>query len=169
MRYIRSHLLQNETLVYAVRPHWVVFSSGVWALLLACYVWWFAPLALLNWSFFANYSLRDLAAFIAFVAGACWLIRAYVYYMTSEYGVTNKRVLIKTGWIQRRSLEIMLDKVEGVLVDQTITGRIFNYGEITIIGTGGTKDSFPFIPGPMHFRQVVQQQVDDFEEQFRRS
>ncbi|HLD84337.1 MAG TPA: PH domain-containing protein, partial [Coxiellaceae bacterium] len=69
-------------------------------------------------------------------------------------------VMIKIGWIQRNSLEIMLEKVEGVFVDQSVAGRVIGYGAITIIGTGGTKDRFPFIPDPLTFRRAVQQQID---------
>ena len=71
--------------------------------------------------------------------------------------------MIKVGWIKRSSLELLLDKVEGVLVDQSIPGRIFNYGIITIIGTGGTKDSFPYIPNPLLFRKNVEEAVEEFE------
>ncbi|EKD77337.1 MAG: hypothetical protein ACD_42C00372G0001, partial [uncultured bacterium] len=55
---------------------------------------------------------------------------------------------------------IMLEQVEGVYVDQTMMGRAFNYGAITIIGTGGTKDRFPYIPDPLTFRRITQQQID---------
>ena len=59
-----------------------------------------------------------------------------------EFVVTNKRVIVKTGLISRRTLEMNLNKIESVNVDQSILGRLLNYGTITIIGTGGTKESF---------------------------
>ena len=163
MQYIESNLLEHEKLVYAVRPHWVIFSSGAWAILFAFIVWMFAPDGLAV-PIVTKWNLRDLAGAAFFIVGLYWTIGAYIYYTTSEYGITNKRVLIKVGWIRRRSLELLLDKVEGVLVDQTITGRLFNFGAINIIGTGGTNDRFPFIPNPLLFRKTVQQQIEFYEE-----
>ena len=63
---------------------------------------------------------------------------------TSEYAITNKRVIIKIGLISRKTLEMNLSKIESVNVDQSIFGRLLGYGAITIIGTGGTRDIFRF-------------------------
>ena len=163
MKYIETNLLQNEKLIYAVQPHWVVFSSGCWAIAAAVYFYLFAPIEL-SMSLFDAWTIREIAAAIFCVVGFYWLMGAYIYYVTSEYGITNKRVLIKIGWIRRKSLELLLDKVEGVLVDQTIMGRILDYGTITIIGTGGINDRFPFIPNPLLFRKTVQQEIEVYEE-----
>ena len=167
MRYIASNLLQQEKLVYGIRPHWIIFSSTAWALVAAIYLLLFAPFHF-TFYVYGNISFQT-AVGLGFLMVAIYLfLSAYIYYVFSEYGVTNKRVLIKTGWIQRASLELMLDKVEGVLVDQGIVGRIFNYGSITIIGTGGTKDSFPYIPDPLQFRRVVQEQISLIEDKYLR-
>lgn len=163
MQYIEKNLLQNEKLVYSVRPHWVIFASSFWAIAFAIFFWLYAPL-ILTAPIYNAWTLRDIASSVLMIIGTYWFINAYIYYKTSEYGVTNKRVVIKVGFIQRRSLELLLDKVEGVLVDQTITGRIFNYGAINIIGTGGTNDRFPFIPDPLLFRKNVQQEIEIYEE-----
>lgn len=167
MRYVQQNLLQHEKMIYGVRPHWVIFSSGCWSILAAIFIFIFAPVQLSS-AIFDAWSIREIASAIFLVLGAYWLLTAYIYYVTSEYAVTDKRVVIKTGWIKRASLELMLDKVEGVLVDQTVLGRIFNYGAITIIGTGGTRDRFPFIPMPLNFRKIVQQAIEDFEMGMRR-
>lgn len=167
MNYTRSNLLQNEKLIYGIRPHWIIFSSTVWAIVAAVYLLFFAPISI-SFNVYGNISVREAISFCFFAASIYLFLSAYLYYLTSEYGVTNKRVLIKTGWISRASLEIMLDKVEGVLVDQTIPGRLFNYGSITIIGTGGTKDTFPYIPNPLEFRRTVQEQIAVLEDRYRR-
>ena len=166
MQYIETNLLVHEKLVYSVRPHWIIFSPSVWMMLFAVLLWVFSP-SILYMSIYGIWTLRDIACLGAFLVGAYWYLGAYIYFKTSEYGVTNKRVVIKVGWIQRRSLELLLDKVEGVLVDQTILGRIFNYGAITIIGTGGTNDRFPFIPDPLLFRKMTQQEIESYEESLR--
>lgn len=76
---------------------------------------------------------------------------------TSEFAITNKRIIIKVGLISRHTLEMNLSKVESVIVDQGIWGRILGYGSITVIGTGGTNEPFPYIANPMEFRKQFQQ------------
>ena len=75
----------------------------------------------------------------------------------SEFVITNRRIIIKTGFIARSTLEMNLSKIESVNVDQTVTGRILNYGSITIIGTGGTKETFHNISKPLSFRKAFQE------------
>ena len=75
----------------------------------------------------------------------------------SEFVITNRRIIVKTGFISRKTLEMNLSKIESVNVDQSILGRIFNYGSITIIGTGGTKETFHNIAKPIEFRKAFQE------------
>ena len=84
-------------------------------------------------------------------------IAPFIYWFTSEFAVTNKRVIIKVGLISRRTLEMNLAKIESVNVNQGILGRILDYGSITVIGTGGTKESFRGISQPLEFRKAFQQ------------
>jgi uncharacterized membrane protein YdbT with pleckstrin-like domain len=76
---------------------------------------------------------------------------------TDEFAITNKRIIVKTGLISRRTLEMNLSKIESVNVDQGILGRILGYGTIRIIGTGGTKEAFPKILNPLEFRKKFQE------------
>lgn len=84
-------------------------------------------------------------------------IGPFVRAATSEFAITNKRVIIKVGLISRRTLEINLSKIESVNVDQNIWGRIFGYGNLTVIGTGGTRETFNTISRPMEFREKFQE------------
>ncbi|HAX93947.1 MAG TPA: hypothetical protein DCY25_08415 [Bacteroidales bacterium] len=75
----------------------------------------------------------------------------------SEFVITNRRIIIKTGFIARSTFEMNLSKIEAVNVDQSVMGRILNYGIITIIGTGGTKEIFHNIAKPLDFRKAFQE------------
>ena len=75
----------------------------------------------------------------------------------SEFVITNRRIIIKTGFIARSTFEMNLSKIETVNVDQSVMGRILNYGIITIIGTGGTKEVFHNIAKPLEFRKAFQE------------
>ncbi len=84
-------------------------------------------------------------------------IAPLISWFTSEFAITSKRIIIKVGWISRRTLEMNLAKVESVNVDQSILGRILGYGTITVIGTGGTREPFYRISSPLDFRKAFQQ------------
>lgn len=76
---------------------------------------------------------------------------------TSEFAITNKRVIIKVGLISRRTLEMNLNKIESVNVNQGILGRLLGYGTIVVIGTGGTRERFANIADPLTFRKKFQE------------
>ncbi|HOV31998.1 MAG TPA: PH domain-containing protein [Candidatus Hydrogenedens sp.] len=78
-------------------------------------------------------------------------------FTTSEFAITNKRVIIKEGLISRRTLEMNLNKIESVNVIQSVLGRLLNYGTIVIVGTGGTKEPFSCICDPLTFRKKFQE------------
>ncbi len=80
-----------------------------------------------------------------------------VEYLTSEFAITNKRIIIKQGFVSRRTMELNLNKVESVSVDQSIPGRILNYGSITVLGTGGTRERFANLAAPLEFRKRFQE------------
>ncbi len=85
-------------------------------------------------------------------------------YWTSEFAVTTKRVIMKMGWISRRVLELNLHKIESVNVDQSLLGRLLGYGTITVIGTGGTRETFDRIAHQLAFRKKFQEQEGEFQE-----
>lgn len=76
---------------------------------------------------------------------------------SDEFAITNKRIIVKTGLISRKTLEMNLNKIESVNVDQSILGRMLGYGTIRIIGTGGTREEFPNISNPLAFRKKFQE------------
>ena len=164
MDYLHKTLLNSEQIVYSSRPHWIVYVPSSFMLLIAIALYIYGPyLAVLNISLFA-FTLYEILAIIVGAYGAFQFLKSYIMHHFSEYGITNKRVLMKTGWFERNSLELFLDKIEAVHIDQTIMGRLLGYGTVVIIGTGGSRDPFCNIPKPLHFRHVVQQEIDYVEQ-----
>src|SRR5262249_28088939 len=102
---------------------------------------------------------------LLYVAGALCaigliaVIRAWIGWSASEFAVTNKRVIVKVGFLRSHSVEILLAKVEGITVDQDMFGNLFNYGTIRITGTGGTQETFDRIADPLTFRKKAQEQI----------
>ncbi len=153
--YVDRNLLSGEHVVYRTKLHWTRFVGGTLLMLLflGCAVGAFL-LGNHQGSPFLNY--LGVGFLIAMLVTALPVI---IVYMTSEFAVTNKRVLIKVGFIQRTSFEVLLKQVESILVEQGILGRMLGFGEIIVIGTGGSKEAFDYITNPLEFRKQVQSQI----------
>jgi uncharacterized membrane protein YdbT with pleckstrin-like domain len=148
MGYVEAHLLPNEELRYRGHLHKIIFfGPGALALLGAA-----AAVALVLFGF-------AIVAPVPLMVAALPLLGAYIRYTSSEFAVTDKRVIIKVGWLRRQTLELMLGKVEGVGVEQTVLGRMLDSGAITVTGTGGTDEHFTNIAAPLEFRRQVQAQI----------
>ena len=148
MSYVEDHLLPGETVQYQAHMHKLSFITPavISLVLLVGAVVTFAA------------GPAEVGALL--IAAACLpLIYAAVIYSSSEFAVTNKRVIIKVGFIQRRTVETMLGKVENISVDQGVLGRMLDFGTITITGTGGTQEVFTNIAAPLEFRRQVQGQI----------
>lgn len=144
MGYIEQNLMAGEKVIYRAKIHWIVFLWPAIFLLVALVV-------------FANFGAAFGGIFILLAALAG--LSSFITYTTSEFGVTDKRVLVKVGFIRRHSLETLLAKVEGIGVDQGILGRMLGYGTVMVTGTGGTKEPFHKIDAPFEFRKRVQEQI----------
>ena len=149
MGYVEDQLLPGERVKYRAHLHKLIFILPVL----------FALLAIVGavLTFTAANSVWGALALL--VLGAIPVLIALIKYTSSEFAVTDKRVIIKVGFIKRRTLETMLGKVEGIGVEQGVLGRLFGFGTMTVTGTGGTKEPFPNIARPLEFRRQVQGQV----------
>ena len=141
MGFVERNLLPNEQVTYTATLHWIIYLVPVIMLLVAM------ALAL---------ALNGVAGMVVGAVGLLLMIPPWIKSRSSEFAITNKRVVIKVGLIRRHSLELLLQKVEGIGVDQGIVGRILGYGTITVSGVGGTKEAFQRISNPLEFRRQVQ-------------
>ena len=96
----------------------------------------------------------SLAA-ISALAALYFTLRAWFHRWTTETDVTNLRVVHKTGFIKRRTFEMSLDKVESVNVNQSILGRVLNYGDVTVRGVGEGAETIKTIASPLDFRNHI--------------
>jgi len=147
MRYIDEILQPGETLAYSGRLHWIVYVPAAFLLLLA--------LAALTRVDNSTGWLWLLIAGLLAAAGGIMLFKAWFHRWTTEIDVTDRRVVYKHGFINRHTVEMNMDKVESVDVDQSILGRLLDYGDITIRGTGETWETLKMIGAPLKFRNHV--------------
>jgi len=152
MSYVDENLLPGEKVVYRAHLHRIIYTGP---LLLAI-----VGIALIVTAYMLEWPLASLLAggVIVVIAGIIALA-SYIRASSSEFAVTNRRVVIKVGIVRRHTLELLLQKVEGIGVDQTVFGRMINMGTITVIGTGGSKEEFKQIANPLEFRHQVQAQT----------
>ena len=97
---------------------------------------------------------------LAVAVGLVFLIWAYVRYKTTEFAVTDRRIIAKTGLISRNTVELFLDKVEALHVDQSVWGRLLDFGTVTIHGTGTTLEPIRNISAPLTLRKQFMQAAD---------
>ncbi len=150
MSYLDDHLLGGERIVYRARLHWTIFLSSIVVVLLG--IGLFILLQALEPAYaWAGLGLAGIGLLLA--------IGPAIRYITSEFAVTDKRVLGKVGFIERESDETLLSKIEAIAVDQNFIGRMLGFGTLTITGTGGTQEAFPGISDPLQFRRQIQSQI----------
>jgi uncharacterized membrane protein YdbT with pleckstrin-like domain len=148
--YLDDHLLAGERIVYRAKLHWTIFLTSIVVVLLG------VALGILLQVLEPAYSYAGAA--LAGV-GLLLAIGPAIQYISSEFAVTDKRVLGKVGFIERESDETLLSKIEAIAVDQGVIGRILGFGTVTITGTGGTQERFPRISEPLEFRRQIQSQI----------
>ena len=143
-----EHLLTDETIIYKGKLHWHIFIMPViLALIAGAGV---VKLLLMK---------HPLPAGLLFLAVFFFVMSALLRYATNGLVLTNKRVIASRGVMSRQSIDIALPKIEGVSVNQTLMGQIFNYGTIVIRGTGGGLEQFPSLGAPAEFSKELHQQI----------
>jgi uncharacterized membrane protein YdbT with pleckstrin-like domain len=147
-RYIHEILQPDEKLVYSTTIHWMVYLPGIalWIAAIAIYVVGANTSSPQVW-FILALAVGVIAAISTFRA---WFIR-----WTTEIDVTDRRVVYKRGFIRRHTVEMNMDKVESVDVDQSILGRIFDFGDIVVRGTGHGIEPLHNVQAPLQFRNYV--------------
>ncbi|HKR27926.1 MAG TPA: PH domain-containing protein, partial [Acidobacteriaceae bacterium] len=159
---IDKTLVPGEHVVYETRLHWIVMIGhtifGLILLALAGFLAWYGyhhP-TLTPGQLHAFY----WGALAAAIIGIIILIAGSIRRNATEMAVTNRRVVIKTGLAGRRTIEMLLNKVETIEVTEPGLGRVFGYGSIVIIGTGGTSEPFHKMAHPVEFRNRVQMEIE---------
>lgn len=153
MGYVSNNLMPQERVLYTGSVHWFTFAPG--AVLIGIALWAHslqqpaAPSEVIQW-----------VVVMFSVFGAFALLRALVAKTSTELAVTDRRVIAKFGLIRRNTIELNHAKVEGLQVKQSILGRVFGYGTLTITGTGGGQTPIPKIAAPLVFRRQAMQAIE---------
>ncbi len=149
MTYVDSILEPGENVRYRTNVSWTIYVPSI--LLAVC------ALAVLIVGTNHRETL-DFSLFVAIfsaIAAMGAFIPAWFRRWTTEIAVTDRRIILKRGFIRRHTIEMNMQKVESVDVDQTLIGRLFNYGNVTIHGTGSSFENLRMIDAPLKLRTMV--------------
>ena len=150
-RYIDDILQPGEKVLYSTNAHWIFFLPAIigWTLVVVFLV--VSGIVPAGPPVLICLSLAAISAFAALYK----TVTAWFHRWTTETDVTNFRVVHKTCFIKRQTFEMSVDKVESVDVDQSILGRIFNYGDVTVLGVGEGGKTLDMIASPLSFRNAI--------------
>jgi uncharacterized membrane protein YdbT with pleckstrin-like domain len=162
MSYVEKHLIEGESIIYETRLHWIVLIVPV----LLGLLFGLTGVAMLVLSgrtaadqTVARESMMGAGAVLLVVA-LFFIARGVLVRNATEMTVTNKRVFVKVGMAARRTIELLLSRVESIGVEESVMGRMLGYGTVIVHGTGGTPEVFNMIAHPLEFRTQVQQQIE---------
>ena len=154
MSYIQKNLMTNEKIIYQTKLNWILYFKSLMVMLIGFLLFGLSVYSRNN-SFL--FGMAELFLIFGIISSGI----TYIEIKTFEFAVTNKRVLIKQGILRTQSQEIMLNKVEGIYVEQGIIDRLVNSGSIIIKGTGGSQNPLRHIDNPFQFRIAVNEQIEN--------
>jgi membrane protein YdbS with pleckstrin-like domain len=148
MGYVQDVLQPGEKVRRISSIHWIGYWPGVACLLTAVVAYWLSETRLLQgiWRY-AAYALAGV--------GVVLLIQQWLRWWVTEIAVTDRRVIYKKGLIRRHTNEMNMDKVESVQIDQSILGRVLDYGDVTILGTGEGFETLRTVANPIELRNSI--------------
>jgi uncharacterized membrane protein YdbT with pleckstrin-like domain len=150
-RYIDDILQPEEKVLYSTNTHWIFFLPAIAGWIVAAAFFVVSGMVAGDTPMLLLLSMSGISAvFALYKTATAWFHR-----WITEIDVTNLRVVHKTGFIQRKTFEMSLDKVESVDVSQSILGRIFNYGDVEIFGVGEGGKVINTIASPLEFRNAI--------------
>jgi uncharacterized membrane protein YdbT with pleckstrin-like domain len=149
MAYIDRILEPGEKVRYRTTVSWTIYLVAI--LLAICAV--ASLVAATNYADIAT--IGWFATFVFAFAAIAAFLRAWFRRWTTQIAVTDRRIVLKRGLIRRHTVEMNMEKVESVDVDQTVVGRLFNYGNVTIRGTGSSFEKLRMIDSPLKLRTTM--------------
>jgi uncharacterized membrane protein YdbT with pleckstrin-like domain len=162
MSYVQKHLIDGETIIYETRLHWIVLIGPVVLGLLFALTG--VGLLVLSGRTTADQTGAHQGLIVLgaafFAVALIFIVRGILVRNATEMTVTNKRVFVKVGMAARRTIELLLSRVESIGVEESVMGRMLGFGTVIVHGTGGTPEVFNMIAHPLEFRTQVQQRIE---------
>ncbi|ESQ75478.1 PH domain-containing protein [Asticcacaulis sp. AC402] len=177
-RYVDTALRPGEKILYDAKVHWAIFVTPFVRLII------FAAVLSVMWGVF-NWKAGDIkldldsdpefkgivSGLFHFISNGLFFVilalvalggfvNALIYYFNSDFVLTDRRVIAKFGLLSRTTSEQRLSKVESIHVYQSFLGRLLNYGNITVTGTGSSETKFGPMVDPVACKHALEEELD---------
>lgn len=154
LRSIDKESKSEKELLYSTGKHWIIL--------------WAPALTILSFyisAFRGVFTYRTIDETLAYLISSLlytiiFLFLLYHHLRAAEFIITNKRILMKTGQFNIKSVNTSLTKIKCIKVLQGPIGKIFNFGSIFIRDSRGINTTFMFVRNPIEFREKAQEQRD---------
>lgn len=163
MSYVESNLIPGEQVLYRTGLHWIVLGLPIFIAAFLSVTGLPLFIGGLGEKSGQGGPMMTTGFSLLAIAGVL-VVLGYLSRKATEMAVTNKRIIIKTGLLSRRTFELLLSKVESIGVEEGLMGRMLGYGSVVVRGTGGTPEPFKNVAHPLEFRRQVQQRVEEREQ-----
>jgi len=147
--YVNKNLTPNETVVSEAKLHWIIFLK---------------PILFFLFALFLMNSISNLFGFfklLLIIISIIFFLIKFIEYKSTEIALTNNRIIVKTGFISRSGSDILLKKVEGIDIKQSVLGRLFNYGSMIVRGTGSGGVWYRNIANPYDFQIALNNTIGE--------
>jgi uncharacterized membrane protein YdbT with pleckstrin-like domain len=159
MGFIEDNLLDNERVIHLAKFHWSMLVFPIIVGGTPIFLGLIVVLVSLLSGDSEQVASGVFLSFCCFVMGFIVALPSIVNYKTSQFAITNKRIIGKTGVLRRHSIELLLTKVESITTEQRIIERMLGSGSLVVSGSGGTKTKFPHIAEYVKLRKHIQEQI----------
>lgn len=149
MTSIEANLLADEQVQFRTKKHLIIFFFPVLAVIISVYAFQFMH---------ANMILTKVEWAPSLIA-LIYFLFVWLDYITSQFVVTNKRIMMREGFFVRHSAELRIGTISQINVEQSLIGQIFDYGMISMAAFGAA-DTFSMIAHPLTFRKYANEQLD---------
>ena len=146
--YTNKNLGDGEQVVFQGKLHWIVLVPGIVHMITGLIVTMAMGAFPTTWP-------ALLIGFGLILVGLFNIAKGAILRVSTELVCTTRKVIAKTGLISRSTVELDVTRVEGIRVEQSIPGRVLNYGTVVVRGIGGMETHVTHIANPLEFRQAV--------------
>jgi uncharacterized membrane protein YdbT with pleckstrin-like domain len=168
MAFPRRLLIEGEELVLDLRPHWIALVGPVFVTLLIIAVWLF---------FLAGHHIpkhgtaHDVVFWAIVAAGVvvfiAYPLRRFIKWITSHFVVTTERVIHRSGWIAKRSMEVPLNRINDVRFQQGVLERIIGAGDLIVESAGERgQEVFDDVRHPEEVQKVIYERAEAYQGRF---
>lgn len=161
MGYPTKLLGEGEVIEFEMKPHWRGLILPVIWLILTVFIgaWLFTLMG--GWDNIVETIGRPAVIIIGLIIIIVWVVRPFLYWVTTQYVFTNRRIITRAGVISKKGRDMPLAKVNNVSFEVGVLGRILNYGRLEITSASDENLVIEDVPNV----EVIQRDVYRLHEQ----